>query len=104
MTLDPAAQAAADREGEFKRKESARDLYVRAFRAGAQWQQQYEIDLTTYVRHTRTCRVERISLLGPCTCGLDELMKKHGEDACVEPLITSPRPSTGSSVSDQEVK
>jgi mannitol/fructose-specific phosphotransferase system IIA component len=38
MTLDHAAADAADREGEFKRKESLRDLYVRAFRQGAQWQ------------------------------------------------------------------
>lgn len=77
-----------------------RDLYVRAFLAGARHTQQQITDLMPYVRHTKQCQIERHTyVLRPCTCGLDQLLTKHSEDARVEPLINSPTPATGSTAS-----
>jgi hypothetical protein len=122
MTLEDAAQAAADREG-LRDGIAApyvygRNLYVRAFRAGAQWQhQQVESDLN-WVRAQRDVAEEKLKeaatkeiallasamkkvlppdLLAEVLAHCDPLTPflKAIEDARVEPLTNAPSPSRG---------
>lgn len=108
MTLDHAAQAAADREGLLPSDAGqhvcaypVRDLYVRAFRQGAQevlpvlvevkayWDRQFVGD------YCPTCRVPTSEFEHTDTCVYAKV-EVFLKDARVEPLTNSPTPKTGS--------